>query len=117
MFISELFHKERLRPFNAVNVNRQAGNDSIHPASPLHMKTKLFIPLCVALPIAAAAQINYSGGIYTQDFNTLGSGVIFSNYTTMPAGWYVSKGSYVWTTCPFAQCLSFRFPSAVPGNF
>jgi hypothetical protein len=62
------------------------------------MKTKLFIPLCIALPLAAAAQINYSGAIYTQDFNSLGSGVIFSNYTTMPAGWYVSKGSYVWTT-------------------
>jgi hypothetical protein len=62
------------------------------------MKTKLFILICVALPIAATAQISYSGGTYTQDFNTLESGVIYHNYTTLPAGWVVSKGSYVWTT-------------------
>jgi hypothetical protein len=62
------------------------------------MKSKLFILIWVALPIAAAAQISYTGGIYTQDFNALESGVIYRNYTTMPAGWVVSKGSYVWTT-------------------
>jgi hypothetical protein len=62
------------------------------------MNTKLFISIYLALLLAAAAQISYNGGTYTQDFNTLGSGVIFSNYTTLPAGWVVSKGSYVWTT-------------------
>src|ERR1039457_4682927 len=62
------------------------------------MNTKLFILLCVALPLAAAAQISYNGGTYTQGFNTLESGVIYHNYTTMPTGWVVSKGSYVWTT-------------------
>lgn len=50
------------------------------------------------MPVAASAQISYSGGTYTQDFNTLESGVIYRNYTTLPTGWVVSKGSYVWTT-------------------
>jgi len=65
--------------------------------SPLRMNTKPLILLCVALPLAAAAQISYHGGTYTQDFNTLESGVIYHNYTTLPAGWVLSKGSYVWT--------------------
>jgi hypothetical protein len=63
------------------------------------MKTKLFVLLCVAVPLAAAAQINYNGGTYTQDFNTLESGVIYKYYTTMPVGWVISeKWGYVWTT-------------------
>jgi trimeric autotransporter adhesin len=62
------------------------------------MTTKGFILMGVALPIGCAAQVTYPGGTYTQDFNSLDSGVIYRNYTTMPTGWVVSKGSYVWTT-------------------
>ena len=66
------------------------------------MNTKLLILLCATLPLASVAQISYNGGIYTQDFNTLASGAIYTPYTNMPTGWIVSStyhsGSYVWTT-------------------
>ncbi len=62
------------------------------------MKTSIFIFLSTLLPLGAPAQIYYSGGAYVQDFNSLDSGVIWRNYTTLPAGWVVSRGSYVWTT-------------------
>ena len=58
---------------------------------------KLSLLLWSVLPIAAVAQINYTGGNYTQDFNSLESGVIYRYYTTLPAGWVVSSGAYVWT--------------------
>ena len=59
---------------------------------------KWWLLLWSVLPIAAAAQVNYTGGVYTQDFNSLASGVIYHEYTALPAGWVVSKGSYVWTS-------------------
>ncbi len=62
------------------------------------MNTKLFVLLCVAAPSTVVAQISYTGGTYMQDFNALESGVIYTNYTTLPSGWVVSKNSYVWTT-------------------
>ncbi len=62
------------------------------------MKTKLFILLGSFLPLAGSAQINYSGGIYTQDFDTLRDDVKFVNYTNVPVGWVVSHGSYVSTS-------------------
>jgi hypothetical protein len=66
------------------------------------MNTKLLVFLTATLPLAAIAQISYTGGVYTQDFNTLQSGTIYTPYTTFPAGWTVSStynsGSYVWTT-------------------
>jgi hypothetical protein len=62
------------------------------------MKTKLFILLCSVLPLAGQAQINYSGGIYTQDFNTLRDDAPYVSYTNLPNGWFVSHGSYAWTS-------------------
>lgn len=66
------------------------------------MKIKLFALLTAALPLAAVGQINYNGGIYTENFDTLQSGAIFHYYTNFPPGWTISSrfspGSYVWTT-------------------
>jgi len=66
------------------------------------MNTKLLVFLTATLPLAATAQISYTGGFYTQDFNTLPGGTIYTPYTNFPAGWTVSStynsGSYVWTT-------------------
>ena len=66
------------------------------------MNTKLVILLCVTLPFAGFAQINYVGGVYTQNFDTLSSATVYTHYTNMPAGWTFastySAGSYVWTT-------------------
>jgi hypothetical protein len=66
------------------------------------MKMRLLAFLTVTLPMAAIAQISYNGGIYTQDFDTLQSGTIYTPYTNFPAGWTISStynsGSYVWTT-------------------
>jgi hypothetical protein len=56
------------------------------------------------MPLAAVAQISYNDGIYTQDFNNLQSGRIYTPYTNFPAGWTIwtaspyTSGSYVWTT-------------------
>lgn len=61
------------------------------------MKTTAFIILSVIVPSICSAQINYSGGTYSQDFNSLQDGAIFTDYTTMPPGWRVSHGSYVWS--------------------
>src|SRR6267142_3522115 len=64
------------------------------------MKAKLFILLCFVVPLSVTAQISYTGGTYTQDFNTLKSDSIYTYYTNMPAGWAVKAilNSYVWTT-------------------
>ena len=66
------------------------------------MNTKLLALVTATLPLAAIAQISYSGGIYTQDFDTLRSGTIYAPYTNFPTGWTVSStynsGTYVWTT-------------------
>jgi hypothetical protein len=66
------------------------------------MNTKLLILLCATLPFPAFAQINYDGGVYTQDFDTLSNGTIYTPYTNMPAGWTFGSashsGSYTWTT-------------------
>lgn len=51
----------------------------------------------MAFVFGAAAQICYTGGAYTEDFNTLSSGVKFANYTNMPTGWVISHTSYVWS--------------------
>ncbi|MGC3992126.1 MAG: PEP-CTERM sorting domain-containing protein [Chthoniobacteraceae bacterium] len=69
------------------------------------MKTALSFPglgaffflLLTLLSSDASAQIIYAGGDYTQDFNSLQDSAIYTNYTTMPTGWQVSHGSYVWT--------------------
>ncbi len=44
------------------------------------------------------AQVSYTGGTYSQDFDSLESGVIYRNYTNLPAGWVITHGSYIWTT-------------------
>src|SRR5436190_5561261 len=65
------------------------------------MNAKLIALLSVTLPVAAISQINYSGGIYTQNFDSLQSGKIFTPYTNFPVGWTISAtynpGTYVWT--------------------
>ena len=62
---------------------------------------KILAFLTAALPFAAIAQISYTGGVYTQDFNTLQSGTVYTRYTNFPAGWTINttynSGSYVWT--------------------
>jgi hypothetical protein len=69
-----------------------------------HTNTKLIALLVATLPLAVVAQISYTGGIYTQDFDTLQSGSIYTPYTNFPAGWTIwtanpySSGSYVWAT-------------------
>ncbi|HWI56662.1 MAG TPA: hypothetical protein VNZ22_05515, partial [Bacillota bacterium] len=54
-----------------------------------------------ALPSGGLGQMLYEGGVYSQDFNTLQSGTIYTPYTNLPVGWIVSStynsGSYVWT--------------------
>jgi hypothetical protein len=62
------------------------------------MKTKLVILFPTFAALAAFAQVNYGGGTYSQDFNTLENAAIYTPYTTLPAGWVVSHGSYVWTS-------------------
>src|SRR6266404_2013429 len=66
------------------------------------MNTKLFLLLCAAMPFTGLTQISYTGGVYTQDFNTLESSSIYTYYTNMPSGWIVSASlvpsAYVWTT-------------------
>ena len=66
------------------------------------MNSKLLGLLCATLPLGVVAQIDYNGGVYWQDFDTLSSGTIYTYYTNLPAGWVVSStfnsGSYVWTT-------------------
>jgi hypothetical protein len=66
------------------------------------MKTKVIAFLTNTLPLVAACQISYNGGIYTQDFDSLQSGKIYTPYSNFPTGWTVSSahnsGSYVWTT-------------------
>lgn len=64
----------------------------------LRIDSKFLRFLFAAVPICAGAQIDYSGGLYTQDFNGLESTRVYTNYTALPDGWVVSKGSYVWTT-------------------
>jgi len=66
------------------------------------MHTKLITLFAATLPLAAVAQISYTGGIYTQDFDNLQSGAIYTPYTNFPVGWTISQiyhsGYYVWTT-------------------
>jgi hypothetical protein len=64
------------------------------------MNTKLLTLVAATLPLAAVAQINYHGGIYSQDFDTLRSDAIFTYYTNLPDGWSVKaiQNAYVWTT-------------------
>jgi hypothetical protein len=62
------------------------------------MKINLLILFLAVIPLAAHSQINYSGGTYAQDFNTLQDATIYTDYTALPAGWLVSHGSYVWTS-------------------
>jgi trimeric autotransporter adhesin len=63
------------------------------------MNTKLLALLTATMPLGAVAQMNYGGGTYSQDFDTLRSDAIFTYYTNMPAGWSVAAilNSYVWT--------------------
>ena len=61
------------------------------------MKYILSIVISSVLTLNAAAQIEYTGGTYTQNFNGLQNDAIYTNYTTLPTGWQVSHGSYVWT--------------------
>lgn len=63
------------------------------------MNTKLLALLTATMPLAVVAQINYSGGTYSQDFDTLRSDAVYTYYTNMPMGWSVSavQNSYVWT--------------------
>lgn len=67
-----------------------------------HMSPKLLTLLTATLPFATIAQINYNGGTYIQDFDSLQSGSIYTHYTNFPTGWTVSStynsGVYVWTT-------------------
>src|ERR1700752_543607 len=66
------------------------------------MRRQLLTLVGVALPLLVDGQINYHGGGYTHDFDTLESGAIYTPYTNLPTGWIVSStwnsGSYVWTT-------------------
>jgi hypothetical protein len=66
------------------------------------MNTKVIAVLVATLPLVAVGQIGYNGGVYTQNFDTLKSGAIFTTYTNFPTGWTVSSafnpGTYVWTT-------------------
>jgi hypothetical protein len=66
------------------------------------MSPKLLTLLTATLPFATIAQINYNGGTYIQDFDSLQSGSIYTHYTNFPTGWTVSStynsGVYVWTT-------------------
>ena len=65
------------------------------------MNTKLLTLFAVTTPLALLAQIDYSGGTYSQDFDTLRSDAIYTYYTNMPVGWFVSAkfvpSAYVWT--------------------
>jgi trimeric autotransporter adhesin len=64
------------------------------------MNTKLLALLTATMPLAAAAQIDYSGGGYSQDFDTLRSDAVYTYYTNLPVGWSVNaiSNSYAWTT-------------------
>ena len=100
------------RPLGCRNVRHPGGGEAIPTPSQLSgfcsLKAALLCPvvlsrcalilLCAAAPISVTAQISYTGGAYTQDFDTLKSGTIYRDYTNLPAGWVVSHGSYVWTT-------------------
>lgn len=62
------------------------------------MKNAILILISSALVSnAASSLIEYSGGVYNQDFNTLQSSAVYTNFTSLPAGWQVSNSSYVWT--------------------
>jgi hypothetical protein len=61
------------------------------------MKPVLFLLASSVLASHAASVVGYAGGTYQQNFNTLQNNVVFANYTTLPGGWEVSHGSYVWT--------------------
>ena len=60
------------------------------------MKTR--ISILFGFVLSAAAQVNYTGGTYIQNFDSLSSGVVYRNNTNLPAGWILTRGSYVWTT-------------------
>jgi hypothetical protein len=60
------------------------------------MKTTLLILLC-SVSLAQSNPIIYNGGAYFQDLNALQNEAIFTPYTTMPSGWSVSRGQYMWT--------------------
>lgn len=62
------------------------------------MKNTILILISSALVSnAASSLIEYSGGVYNQDFNTLQSSAVYTPFTDLPAGWQVSHDSYVWT--------------------
>lgn len=61
------------------------------------MKPILLILSASTLAVNAASSIQYTGGRYVQNFNSLQNGAIFNNYTALPGGWEVSHNSYVVT--------------------
>lgn len=61
------------------------------------MKPILLILSASTLAASAASSIQYAGGTYSQNFNSLQNGAIFTNYTALPTGWEVSRNTYVAT--------------------
>jgi len=78
------------------------------------MNPRLLALVTATMPLAAAAQIDYSGGTYSQNFDTLRSDAIYTYYTNMPAGWSVDSilNSYVWT--PVTNGYSGNYGGNVP---
>ena len=69
------------------------------------MKTRLLIASVIATASGAPAAVTYTGGTYTQDFNTLASSgldTVFTDDTTLP-GWTAYSGDSGYTNSgPFA---------------
>ena len=85
---------------------------------------RFLIPTTLAALFATAslthAQVSYTGGVYSQNFNTLGAtnnttGVTWTNNVTLP-GWYASQTSYGVTDGTMGGTVATFDPTATAAN-